>query len=120
MVGVPLPVARCPQCALVVYPDTVASCPACMTTPLSAATAAGDGVIWSCTVQRFPPKSPPYQPPATGFVPFAVAYVQTADGFRVHGIVAADDPSAVAIGQRARLVGLDQDVPRYVLAEEDS
>jgi uncharacterized OB-fold protein len=117
---VPLPVARCPQCALVVYPATVTCCPACLTEPLSAGTADGDGVVWSCTVQRFPPKSPPYEPPETGFAPFVVAYVQTADGFRVEGIVAADDPSAVAIGRWVRLVGLDRDVPRYVLDGEDS
>ena len=30
-----------------------------------------DGVVWAHTVQRFAPKSPPYVPPAEGFVPFA-------------------------------------------------
>ncbi len=34
-----------------------------------------DGTIWSWTVQRFPPKSPPYAGPEP-FEPFAVAYVE--------------------------------------------
>ncbi len=34
-----------------------------------------DGVIWSWTVQRFAPKSPPYAGPVP-FAPFALAYVE--------------------------------------------
>jgi uncharacterized OB-fold protein len=37
-----------------------------------------DGTIWSWTVQRFPPKSPPYAGPAT-FEPFAMGYVELPD-----------------------------------------
>jgi uncharacterized OB-fold protein len=33
------------------------------------------GKIWSWTVQRFPPKSPPYKGPAA-FEPFALGYVE--------------------------------------------
>lgn len=33
------------------------------------------GMIWSWTVQRFPPKSPPYKGPAP-FEPFALGYVE--------------------------------------------
>ena len=33
------------------------------------------GTLWSHTVQRFPPKSPPYQGP-TPFEPFALGYVE--------------------------------------------
>lgn len=33
------------------------------------------GTIWSWTVQRFPPKSPPYKGPAA-FEPFALGYVE--------------------------------------------
>lgn len=36
---------------------------------------ARDGTIWSWTVQRFAPKSPPYVGPAE-FEPFALAYVE--------------------------------------------
>lgn len=37
-----------------------------------------DGTIWSWTVQRFPPKSPPYAGPSP-FEPFALGYVELAD-----------------------------------------
>jgi uncharacterized protein len=36
------------------------------------------GTIWSWTVQRFPPKSPPYAGPVP-FEPFALGYVELAD-----------------------------------------
>lgn len=36
---------------------------------------ARDGTIWTWTIQRFPPKSPPYAGPQP-FEPFAVAYVE--------------------------------------------
>lgn len=37
-----------------------------------------DGTIWSWTVQRFPPKRPPYAGPEP-FEPFAIGYVELAD-----------------------------------------
>lgn len=36
-----------------------------------------DGTIWSWTVQRFAPKSPPYKGPAV-FEPYALGYVELA------------------------------------------
>ncbi len=36
---------------------------------------AREGTIWTWTIQRFPPKSPPYAGPQP-FEPFAVAYVE--------------------------------------------
>jgi hypothetical protein len=41
------------------------------------------GTVWGYTVQRFAPKSPPYVPPADGFVPFAVGYVELPEGVKV-------------------------------------
>jgi uncharacterized protein len=114
-----LRVARCPSCGLVVYPSTVGACPRCTASPLVLDVAHGDGVIWSCTVQRFAPKSPPYVPPDSGFEPFAVAYVETADGLRVEGIVATPDPAEVRIGQSVRLVSCE-DVPRFELVRDDA
>jgi uncharacterized OB-fold protein len=45
------------------------------------------GVVWAHTVQRFPPKSPPYVPPAEGFTPFAVGYVELPDGVKVEALL---------------------------------
>lgn len=43
-----------------------------------------EGILWSWTVQRFPPKSPPY---AGGgpFVPYLVGYVELSDQVIVEG-----------------------------------
>ena len=62
-------------------------------------------------MQRFAPKSPPYEIPADGFQPFVVAYVETADGIRVAGIVDGADPDQVRIGQLVQLTST-ADVPR--------
>ncbi|MDQ0242102.1 Zn-ribbon domain-containing OB-fold protein [Arthrobacter bambusae] len=110
-----LPALQCPACALVIYPRTVVGCPRCSSKDLKAYGAAADGHIWTYTVQRFPPKSPPYAPDGE-FKPFVVAYVQTEDGIRVEGIVSGVDPDDVHIGMGVRLASCN-DVPRYVPAD---
>jgi uncharacterized OB-fold protein len=74
--------------------------------------ASGDGTVWTYTVQRFAPKSPPYRPCGGGFEPFIVAYVETDDGVRIEGIVEDIDPAQMRIGLPVRLVSVS-DVPRY-------
>lgn len=58
------------------------------------------GKLWSYTVQRFPPKSPPYfgvtDPEA--FEPFAVGYVELEGEVIVESILATDDYSKLKIG----------------------
>jgi uncharacterized OB-fold protein len=58
------------------------------------------GVIWTWTVQRFPPKAP-FHPPPGGFEPFAVGYVDL-DCVLVESVIvgAVDD---LAIGQPVHL-----------------
>jgi uncharacterized OB-fold protein len=114
-VGVELAAARCPHCGLVVYPQNVTSCPRCTTEPLDRVNVPGDGVVWSYTVQRFAPKSPPYRPTGEQFEPFVVAYVQTSDGGRIAGVVEGIDPPDVRIGMPVRLISC-HDVPRYLPA----
>jgi len=75
-----------------------------------------DGVVWAHTVQRFAPKSPPYVPPAEGFVPFAVGYVELPDGIRVEAILDCDDPDRL-VGAPVTLVA-SEPVPRFALTEE--
>jgi uncharacterized OB-fold protein len=49
-------------------------------------------------VQRYAPKSPPYQPPPGGFEPFAVGYVELDEGVRVAAVLEVDDLDAIRIG----------------------
>lgn len=114
-----LAAVRCMSCGLVAYPASAGPCLRCTASALEPVTATGDGTIWSYTVQRFAPKSPPYEIPADGFQPFVVAYVETADGIRIEGIVDGADPDQVRIGQLVHLTST-ADVPRYRIADDSA
>jgi uncharacterized OB-fold protein len=59
------------------------------------------GRLWSFTVQRFPPKAPPYRPgPGGRFEPYVVGYVEFPEGIIVEGrIDARVDVDGLRIGQ---------------------
>ncbi|GAB2862440.1 Zn-ribbon domain-containing OB-fold protein [Lentzea nigeriaca] len=65
--------ARCSGCHTVVFPRQD-SCPRCADGAMSAHVLPVRGLVWSWTLQAFPPK-PPYRPPAGGFQPYHVGYV---------------------------------------------
>jgi len=69
-----------------------------------------DGTIWSYTIQRFRPKSPPYRGPEA-FAPFAVAYVQLDGEVIVESRLVHVPLDAIEIGMRVELtqVALDPD-----------
>ena len=69
-----------------------------------------EGTVWTWTVQRFPPKSPPYEPPPEGFSPFAVGYVELAGGERIEAVLDVD-PASVHIGMRVRVEQVEGRVP---------
>jgi uncharacterized OB-fold protein len=64
------------------------------------------GTLWSFTIQRFRPKSPPYTGPddERTFRPFAVGYIELAGEVIVESRIATDDFAALKIGQPMRLV----------------
>lgn len=63
----------------------------------------GQGRLWSWTVQRFRPKTPPYVETETTFAPFAVGYVQL-DQIIVETRIVSDDFSELKIGLDMELV----------------
>lgn len=63
------------------------------------------GRLWSWTVQRFRPKSPPYAGPET-FEPYAVGYVALEDAIIVEGRLTDVTFDALHIGIPMRLVTL--------------
>jgi uncharacterized protein len=91
--------SRCQECATVVFP-TVQSCPRCSQAAMAPHALADRGTVWSWTVQAYCPK-PPYVPPAGGFVPFAVGYVDLGEVI-VEGHLLVD-PAQLAIGTPVRL-----------------
>ncbi|MFD4505444.1 Zn-ribbon domain-containing OB-fold protein [Streptomyces sp. NPDC058457] len=73
--------SRCVGCAVAAYPARP-GCPCCGG-PAEPVLLSATGTLWTWTVQRYVPKSPPYVPPAAGFTPFAVGYVELPEGVRV-------------------------------------
>lgn len=66
---------------------------------------ATEGTLWSFTVQRFRPKSPPYAgaDDERSFRPFAVGYVELAGQVIVEARLETDDFTALRLGQAMRL-----------------
>ncbi len=64
---------------------------------------APEGTLWSFTVQRFRPKSPPYAGPEA-FEPYAVGYVEFPGQVIVEGRLTGSDFAALKIGDRYRTV----------------
>ncbi len=109
--------SRCQACGAAAYPVR-ATCPRCgeAATPVELSAV---GQLWTWTVQRFAPKSPPYVPPADGFRPFALGYVELPEGVRIAAIVDTDDLDSVHIGMKVRLHG-GTGVPRATLIAEEA
>ncbi|MFJ9179260.1 Zn-ribbon domain-containing OB-fold protein [Streptomyces sp. NPDC102360] len=101
--------ARCSGCSVAVYP-VEESCPRCGG-PAEPVALRGEGTLWTWTVQRYAPKSPPYREPPGGFRPFALGYVELAEGVRVAAVLDVDDLDAVRIGMPLTLTAGDG-VPR--------
>jgi uncharacterized protein len=91
--------SRCTECSTVVFPSAL-SCPRCGRT--TAPHVLPDrGTVWTWTVQGFEPKAP-YVPPAGGFTPFPVCYVDLGEVL-VEGHLLADREQ-IQIGLPVRLV----------------
>jgi uncharacterized OB-fold protein len=64
-----------------------------------------EGALWSFTVQRFRPKTPPYAgADEAAFMPYAVGYVELAGQVIVETRLSTADPQALKIGEPMRLV----------------
>jgi uncharacterized OB-fold protein len=92
----------CADCGVVLYPYQE-GCPRCGALAVRPAALSGTGRLWTWTVQRYPPKSPPYRPAPEGFAPFAVGYVELPEGVRVEGVIEVGDFDRLHIGMPASL-----------------
>lgn len=102
--------SRCNNCATVAFPASV-SCPRCGGSEITQIELSSVGTVWTATIQRFPPKSPPYVPPAGGFAPFAVGYVALPEGVKVEALLDGTSPADL-IGSEVVLVDAHP-VPRF-------
>ena len=65
-----------------------------------------EGTLWSFTVQRFRPKSPPYAGPddERSFKPYALGYIELAGQIIVESRIEIDDFASLKVGQPMRLI----------------
>jgi hypothetical protein len=61
-----------------------------------------DGVIWSYSVQNYPP--PPPAITQEPYEPYALSVVDLDDGLRVVGRLTTTDPEQIKVGARVQLV----------------
>ena len=106
----PLRGSRCASCGNVAFP-VAAGCQRCGSGEVAPLDLASQGTVWAHTVQRFAPKSPPYVPPAEGFVPFAVGYVELPDGVKVEAVLECSDHAELT-GADVTLIATEP-VPRF-------
>ncbi|MFA5711167.1 Zn-ribbon domain-containing OB-fold protein [Mycolicibacterium sp.] len=97
---------RCGACGEVEFPRKP-SCRDCGGSDISAVPLAERGVLWSWTVQRFPPPSPPYFGAADEFEPFGVGYVELPGEVIVEARLTESDPRRLRIGMPMTLTTVD-------------
>ena len=115
-----LEASRCAACGNVAFPSA-RGCQGCGAEAMNAIVLGRRGTVWGYTVQRFPPKSPPYVPPADGFRPFAVGYVELPEGIKVEAVLDCEDFTQLENGAVVELVATTP-VPRFaavIPSEED-
>lgn len=96
---------RCGGCGEVDFPRQ-SFCRACGSADISAQRLADRGVLWSWTVQRFAPPSPPYVDTGGDFAPFGVGYVELPGEVIVETRLTEADPAKLRIGMPMVLTGL--------------
>lgn len=103
--------SRCEHCGNVAFP-VADGCQRCGQQVMRAIELSEHGTVWGFTVQRFAPKSPPYVPPAEGFSPFAVGYVELAEGVKVEAVLDCVDFGDLEDHASVRLTATEP-VPRF-------
>jgi uncharacterized OB-fold protein len=95
---------RCSACSAVMFP-LPKRCAACAGSQVVRTLLPSRGMLWTFTVQRFMPPSPPYRGSTETFTPFGVGYVQLDDLVRVESRLIGD-PETFRIGMEMQLVPL--------------
>lgn len=92
--------SRCEACGALDFPAQ-RSCARCGARGVVEELLATEGVLWTWTVQTFPPKAP-YRG-GEDFAPFGVGYVELADQARIEARLTENRPERLRIGMPMRL-----------------
>jgi uncharacterized OB-fold protein len=93
--------SRCRNCGTVTFPRQE-SCAHCAQADSEEHLLAPRGQLFTWTVQRFRPKTPPYTGPEE-FEPYGVGYVELPGECRVESILTTADPDELRIGMEMEL-----------------
>ena len=95
--------SECRRCGTVTFPRQDA-CPRCTSTDVRERSLARRGTLWTWTVQRFLPKTPPYVgDDSEEFEPYGVGYVELPGEVRVEARLTESDPARLRIGMEMEL-----------------
>ncbi|WP_067814675.1 Zn-ribbon domain-containing OB-fold protein [Nocardia inohanensis] len=97
---------RCATCGETNFPPQD-SCRRCGGTDTGTVRLATEGVLWSWTVQRFQPPSPPYVRRAEEFAAFGVGYVELPGEVIVEALLTEADAAKLRIGMPMRVTALE-------------
>ncbi|MCZ7530105.1 MAG: OB-fold domain-containing protein [Acidimicrobiia bacterium] len=95
--------SRCTTCTTPYFPkSSLCHNPECTESKIEDASFGPLGTLWSSSIQNYPPPPPArYDEP---YEPYALGVVDLADGLRVVGRMAVEDPASVQVGDRVELV----------------
>ena len=95
--------SECRRCGTVAFPRQDA-CSRCTSTDVGERRLSSRGTLWTWTVQRFRPKSPPYAGgEGDDFEPYGVGYVELPGEVRVEARLTESDPARLRIGMAMEL-----------------
>ncbi len=97
--------SRCLDCDNHMFP-TQRFCPKCSGSSTEAVELGRTGILWTWTVQGYPPKSPPFAGDADpkSFKPFGVGYVEVDGKVRVESRLTVAEPEQLEIDMVMELV----------------
>jgi uncharacterized protein len=95
--------SECRRCGTVTFPRQGA-CPRCTSTDVRERHLSRRGTLWTWTIQRFRPKSPPFSgEDSEEFEPYGVGYVELPGEVRVEARLTESDPARLRIGMAMEL-----------------
>lgn len=97
--------SRCTDCDNHMFP-VQADCPRCSGSSTETVELAGEGTLWTWTVQGYPPKAPPYlgnADPKT-FEPYGVGYIELDGKVKVESRLTLNDPTDIEIGMELEML----------------
>ena len=95
---------KCPDCGNVVFPMQK-DCPKCTGDQIEKVELSTKGVLWTWTIQGFPPKSPPQigKTDPENFEAYGVGYVELPGEVKVETRLTENDPTRLRVGMEMEL-----------------